>query len=97
MIDAWLAFFRHKSVGTCRPLQCVGFLIHAQDYEGTFSALYADPLGSHSSRYDRPGSNFLERPNGTGNAGFCDGHARAMKHMELYNNGVNAPYFNCNQ
>jgi prepilin-type N-terminal cleavage/methylation domain-containing protein/prepilin-type processing-associated H-X9-DG protein len=63
----------------------------------THNSLYAYPLGSHSSQWDRPGFNFLERHNGTGNAGFMDGHAKAMKHMELYRNGSNAPYFNWNQ
>ena len=63
----------------------------------THNSLYAYPLGSHTWQYDRPGFNFLERHNGTGNAGFMDGHAKAMKHMELYHNGNNAPYFNWNQ
>ena len=35
----------------------------------------------------------LGRHNGTGNAGFVDGHAKAMKHMELYQNANNHPYF----
>jgi len=48
-------------------------------------------FGPHS--WAQPGFNFLERHNGTGNAGFCDGHAKAMKHMALYNNGNNHPYF----
>jgi prepilin-type N-terminal cleavage/methylation domain-containing protein/prepilin-type processing-associated H-X9-DG protein len=60
---------------------------------GTHNSLYAYPLGSHASQYDRPGFNFIERHNGTGNAAFCDGHAKAMKHSELYNNGTPHPYF----
>jgi prepilin-type processing-associated H-X9-DG protein len=60
------------------------------------NSLYADPLGSHTWQYDSPGFNFLERHNGTGNAGFADGHAKAMKHFELYRNGNNHPYFDWN-
>lgn len=64
---------------------------------GTHNSIYANPLsgpaGTHSSSYDRPGFNFLERHNGTGNIGFCDGHAKAMKHMDLYNGGNIHPYF----
>ena len=67
---------------------------------GTHNSRYADPLsgpaGTHSSQYDRPGFNFIERHNGTGNAGFMDGHAKAMKHFELYQNGNNHPYFDYN-
>ena len=47
----------------------------------------------HPDRYVAPGFNFLERHNGTGNAGFMDGHAKAMKHSELYQNGNDHPYF----
>jgi prepilin-type N-terminal cleavage/methylation domain-containing protein/prepilin-type processing-associated H-X9-DG protein len=47
--------------------------------------------------YERPNFNVIERHNGTANVGFCDGHAKAMKHMTLYNNGNNAPYFNFHQ
>ncbi len=47
--------------------------------------------------WERPGFNFIERHQGTGNVGFVDGHAKAMKHIELYRNGSNAPYFNYNQ
>lgn len=42
---------------------------------------------------DRPGFNFLERHNGQGNATFVDGHAKSMKHLELYANGNPAAYF----
>ena len=48
----------------------------------------------HANAYDRPGFNFLERHNGTGNICFFDGHAKAMKRSELYSNGSDAPYFN---
>jgi prepilin-type N-terminal cleavage/methylation domain-containing protein/prepilin-type processing-associated H-X9-DG protein len=37
--------------------------------------------------------NFIERHNGMGNVGFCDGHVKAMGHYALYNNGNNHPYF----
>ena len=37
--------------------------------------------------------NFIERHNGMGNVGFCDGHVKAMSHYALYNNGNNHPYF----
>ncbi len=57
---------------------------------------YAYPLGSHATVYDRPGFNFLERHNGMGNAGFADGHAKAMKHSDLYNSGNPHPYFDYN-
>lgn len=59
---------------------------------GTHNSRYADT--GHGSIYDRPGFNFIERHNGMGNAGFCDGHAKAMKHVELYQNGNNTKYFN---
>ncbi len=42
----------------------------------------------------QPGFNVIERHNGTANIGFADGHAKAMKHLTLYNNRNNAPYFN---
>ncbi|MCE5241456.1 DUF1559 domain-containing protein [bacterium] len=68
---------------------------------GTHNSRYATPLagptGTHTWQYDPPYFNFLERHNGTGNVGFCDGHAKAMKHSTLYNNGSNAPYFNATQ
>ncbi len=50
-----------------------------------------------SSDWTRPGFNFIERHNGTGNVAFMDGHAKAMKHTELYQNGSTAPYFNWNE
>jgi len=49
-----------------------------------------------SSDWTRPGFNFLERHNGTGNCAFMDGHAKAMKHTELYQNGDPHPYFDWN-
>ncbi|MGI5818944.1 MAG: type II secretion system protein [Armatimonadota bacterium] len=80
--------------GTGGPFMCDPDGTNCQVCGGTHNSLYAEPLGSHSSQYDRPGFNFLERHNGTGNAAFLDGHAKAMKHSELYNNGNPAPYFN---
>jgi prepilin-type N-terminal cleavage/methylation domain-containing protein/prepilin-type processing-associated H-X9-DG protein len=59
----------------------------------THNSVYGDP-GGHGGI---SGFNFLERHNGTGNAGFVDGHAKAMKHFELYRNGNNHPYFDWNQ
>ena len=47
--------------------------------------------------YTSPRFNIIERHNGTANVGFCDGHAKAMKHTTLYNGGSNAPYFNYTQ
>ncbi|MEN6549066.1 MAG: prepilin-type N-terminal cleavage/methylation domain-containing protein [Armatimonadia bacterium] len=47
--------------------------------------------------YQYTGFNFIERHNGMGNVAFCDGHAKAMSHSALYNNGNNAPYFNPTQ
>jgi prepilin-type N-terminal cleavage/methylation domain-containing protein/prepilin-type processing-associated H-X9-DG protein len=47
--------------------------------------------------YNQPGFNIIERHNGMANVSFCDGHAKAMSHSQLYNNGNNAPYFNWNQ
>jgi len=44
--------------------------------------------------WDRPGFNMLERHNGTANLGFVDGHAKAMRHTAVYNNGDPDPYFN---
>jgi prepilin-type N-terminal cleavage/methylation domain-containing protein/prepilin-type processing-associated H-X9-DG protein len=51
---------------------------------------------NHGS-WQQPGFNVIERHNGTANIGFCDGHAKAMKHSTLYNGGSNAPYFNYTQ
>ncbi len=50
-----------------------------------------------SSDWTRPGFNFLERHNGTGNCSFMDGHAKAMKHTELYQNRDNHPHFDYNR
>ncbi|MGI5819994.1 MAG: DUF1559 domain-containing protein [Armatimonadota bacterium] len=58
---------------------------------GRHNARYAT---GHANTYDYIGFNFIERHNGTSNVGFMDGHAKAMKYMELYNNGSNAPFFN---
>ena len=58
------------------------------------NSLYAT---GHANRYDYIGFNFLERHNGTGNVGFMDGHAKAIKYMELYRNGSQTPYFNYTQ
>ncbi len=67
------------------------------DYDGTNCQVCG---GNHNSGFwgtghgwEQPGFNFIERHNGTGNAGFVDGHAKAMKHATLYNNGNNHPYF----
>ncbi|MGI5818945.1 MAG: H-X9-DG-CTERM domain-containing protein [Armatimonadota bacterium] len=76
------------------PFMCDPDGTNCQVCGGTHNSLYANPLGSHASQYDRPGFNFIERHNGTGNVGFCDGHAKAMKHTELYQNGNIHPYFN---
>ncbi len=73
------------------PFKCDPDGTNCQICGGTHNSIFWD---GHSNRYDPPGFNFLERHNGTGNAGFFDGHAKAMKHTELYNNGSNAPYFN---
>jgi len=81
---------------TVGPFMCDPDGRNCQVCGGTHNSLYADPLGSHGSVYDRPGFNFLERHNGTGNAGFFDGHAKAMKHMDLYKGGSAAPHFNWN-
>ena len=86
---------------TSGPFQCDPDGTNCKVCGSTHNARYAYPLsgpaGSHSSQYDRPGFNFLERHNGSGNAAFMDGHAKAMRHLELYSNGSTAPYFNWNQ
>ncbi|HCU34684.1 MAG TPA: hypothetical protein DGT21_04320 [Armatimonadetes bacterium] len=79
---------------TAGPFQCDYDGRNCKVCGGNHNARYAYPLGSHGSVYDRPGFNFIERHNGTGNVGFCDGHAKAMKHAELYQSGSTAPYFN---
>ncbi len=81
------------SMPTAGPFQCDPDGSNCKVCGGTHNSLYAYPLGSHASGYDRPGFNFIERHNGTGNAAFCDGHAKAMKHSELYNGGTTHPYF----
>ena len=58
--------------------------------------------GKHNSMFSHTGSpttgfNVLERHNGVANVGFCDGHAKAMKHLTLYNNRSDSPYFNYSQ
>jgi len=55
------------------------------------------PSSDTYHNYLRPGFNVLERHNGVANVGFADGHVKAMKHVTLYNNGSNAPYFNYSQ
>jgi prepilin-type N-terminal cleavage/methylation domain-containing protein/prepilin-type processing-associated H-X9-DG protein len=49
--------------------------------------------------FSQPGCNFIPRHNGVGNAGFCDGHAKAMPYLALFGDGVSpyAPYWNWNQ
>ncbi|MEN6547944.1 MAG: DUF1559 domain-containing protein [Armatimonadia bacterium] len=82
------------SAPTAGPFQCDPDGSHCKVCGGTHNSRYAD--SGHGSIYDRPGFNFIERHNGMGNVGFCDGHAKAMKHMDLYQNGVNHPYFDWN-
>ena len=66
------------------------------DYDGSnckiCGAKHNSFFTQHGS-WQRPGCNVIERHNGTANVGFCDGHAKAMKHTTLYNNGSNTPYF----
>jgi prepilin-type N-terminal cleavage/methylation domain-containing protein/prepilin-type processing-associated H-X9-DG protein len=83
-----LGRFHYPSKG---PFRCDPDGTNCEICGGTHNSLYAE---GHSNRYDSPLFNFLERHNGTGNVGFADGHAKAMKHSELYNNGSNSPYFN---
>ena len=78
---------------TAGPFMCDPDGTNCRICGGTHNSRYAVPLGSHTWVYDRPGFNFLERHNGTGNVGFCDGHAKAMKQTDLYQNGSNHPYF----
>jgi len=68
----------------------------------SIAGLWRDPpLGlpsDHATAQLGPSNfNFMERHNGTGNAGFCDGHVKAMKHRTLYNNGSNTLYFDYSQ
>ncbi|MGE5530651.1 MAG: DUF1559 domain-containing protein [Bacteroidota bacterium] len=76
---------------TTGPFQCDADGSHCKVCGGTHNSRYADT--GHGSIYDRPGFNFIERHNGMGNVAFCDGHAKAMKQTELYQNGSNHPYF----
>ncbi len=78
---------------TSGPFMCDPDGTNCQICGDAHNSLYATPRGPHD-QYDRPGFNFIERHNGTGNAAFADGHAKAMKHSELYNNGDPDPYFN---
>jgi len=55
------------------------------------------PSSDTYHNYQSPGFNVIERHNGVANVGFADGHVKAMKHVTLYNNGSNAPYFNYSQ
>ncbi len=59
--------------------------------------------GSHNSMFsgtghngERPNYNLIERHNDTGNVAFCDGHVKAEKNLNLYQNGNNHPYFDYN-
>ena len=55
------------------------------------------PSSDTYHNYQSPGFNVIERHNGVANVAFVDGHVKAMKHVTLYNNGSNAPYFNYSQ
>jgi prepilin-type N-terminal cleavage/methylation domain-containing protein/prepilin-type processing-associated H-X9-DG protein len=81
---------------TAGPFMCDPDGSNCQVCGGTHNSRYAQPLGSHTWKYDRPGFNFIERHTGTGNVAFMDGHAKAMKHTTLYNNRNNHPYFDYN-
>ncbi|MGD9496757.1 MAG: prepilin-type N-terminal cleavage/methylation domain-containing protein [Armatimonadota bacterium] len=70
------------------PFRCDPDGSNCKTCGGTHNSMY----GNHN--WERPGFNFIERHNGTCNVGFFDGHVKAMKHMTMYNNGSNAPYFN---
>ena len=72
------------------PFRCDPDGTNCKTCGGTHNSYY----GNHS--WERPGFNFIERHSGTGNVGFFDGHAKAMKHYELYQNGNNHPYFDWN-
>jgi prepilin-type N-terminal cleavage/methylation domain-containing protein/prepilin-type processing-associated H-X9-DG protein len=79
------------------PFMCDPDGTHCKVCGGAHNSVFGDNT-SHGavSGTDRPGFNFLERHNGTGNAAFCDGHAKAMKHSDLYNSGNPHPYFDYN-
>lgn len=76
------------------PFQCDPDGSNCKLCGGTHNWIFYDGGAVHG--WERPGFNFLERHNGTGNAGFVDGHAKAMKHYELYQNGNNHPYYDWN-
>ncbi|MEN6549780.1 MAG: DUF1559 domain-containing protein [Armatimonadia bacterium] len=61
---------------------------------GSHNSLMPANVNGHGIQ--RPGFNVIERHNGTANVGFADGHAKAMKHLTLYNNRNNYPYFSLN-
>jgi len=69
------------------PFRCDPDGSNCKTCGGRHNSLY----GNHN--WERPGFNFIERHTGIGNVGFCDGHAKAMKHYGLYRNGNNYPYF----
>lgn len=60
---------------------------------GSHNSLWPTGTAPHTMR---PGFNVLERHNGMANVGFADGHAKAMKHRTVYNNGSDSPYFSLN-
>jgi prepilin-type N-terminal cleavage/methylation domain-containing protein/prepilin-type processing-associated H-X9-DG protein len=76
------------------PFRCDPDGSNCQVCGGTHNSMFGDE-SSHGpvSGDDRPGFNFIERHNGTGNASFVDGHAKAMKHTELYADGDPDVYF----
>jgi prepilin-type N-terminal cleavage/methylation domain-containing protein/prepilin-type processing-associated H-X9-DG protein len=66
------------------------------DYDGSnckICGLKHNSYFTNHGSYQRPGFNIIERHSGTANVAFCDGHVKAMKHLTLYNNGVEALYF----
>jgi prepilin-type N-terminal cleavage/methylation domain-containing protein/prepilin-type processing-associated H-X9-DG protein len=66
------------------------------DYDGSNCKLCAAKHNSYFTNHgawQRPGFNLIERHNGTANVAFCDGHAKATKHLALFNNGSNTPNF----
>ena len=76
--------------GAPHPFKCDPDGGNCQICGGTHNSIF---WNGHSYQYDLAGFNFLERHNGTGNAGFFDGHAKAMKHTDLYRGGDMHPYF----
>jgi len=79
---------------TAGPFMCDPDGSNCQICGGKHNSRYA--YTGHGSIYDRPGFNFIERHNGTGNVAFMDGHAKAMKQSTLYNNRTSHPYFDYN-